>query len=387
MSSQTRARVFAAIVDSRMKLNASGASMDATERHSLLAAWEELEPHCDSSPFRSSLWQAAWLANLPLDQPLYKVTVHHGDVLIALGVLGLGRSGTWPLTRASASLHATGSNEQDTVFIEQNGFLVRRGYEGVAIPAAIEYLAESRPEVDEFHFDGIDSPEDYLRFAQSTGLIVSDYRMAAPYVDLAAIRTAGKSYMETLNKKARYAVRSARLGYSEKYGPLQVELAANINSALQTLSCIASLNKQRHQGRGARSSFQNEFFLRFHQDLVRRGFASGFAQLLTVTAGQTPVGHLYLFCYRNRIAFYQCGYDYSLLGARAQPGYAALATAIEHYLAAGCDAFDFLAEATPYKLKLAQSSRDMAWLRLRRPSLRNRLTEAARGWWRRPVRR
>ncbi|MEZ5512883.1 MAG: GNAT family N-acetyltransferase [Steroidobacteraceae bacterium] len=354
----------------------------AGEHDSVLKAWTELEPHCRASAFTSHHWIGNWLANLPTSLRLHKLMVRRDQQVVALGILARGRDGKWPLRRRVASLHATGSEQFDCIFVEQNGFLVRRGLEQSVIAAVLRHTFESLPNVEQFRFDALEEPDEYLRAARAERLIVSDSRMAAPYVDLASIRNAGGEYLDSLPKKARYAVRSARTAYAAQFGPLRVTPAPSVEAALEVFSRLSRLNTVRQELRGQESSFEREFFQKFHRSLIARTFASGFVELLTMTAGEVVVGHLYLFRHRNSIVFYQCGFDYRLLGARAQPGYAVLSLAIEHYLAAGCDAFDFLAEASLYKLRLAQATRDMTWLLFRRPTLRNKLEARARRWWR-----
>jgi len=366
-------------VSAATALLAHSEPLEFVAREACLRDWAALEPDCNASAFLSSPWVGAWLATLPAEQPLRKLIVTRADEIVALGVFGSGFDGRWPRRRHSFYLHATGDADYDSIFIEQNGLLVRQGYEAEATSVALRHLFESQRAVEQFRFDAVEAPDGFLQAARSADLIVSDFRMAAPYVDLASLRESGSGYVESLGKKARYAVRSACAAYAERFGALSVDVAT-AESAPEILERLGTLSKARHQGHGNASVFQRPFFNQFHTRLIGSAGANNLVELLTVRAGNVDIGHLYLLRHRNRISFYQCGYDYALLDQRAQPGYAVLSLAIEHYLQAGYAAFDFLAEATPYKLRLARASRDMAWLRFRRPTLRNRLEEIGRQW-------
>jgi CelD/BcsL family acetyltransferase involved in cellulose biosynthesis len=98
---------------------------------------------------------------------------------------------------------------------------------------------------------------------------------------------------------------------------------------------------------------------------VRRTFPSGGTQLLRISAGEV-VGVIYSFIRRGKVYFYQSGLRYTD-DKRLSPGMVANAGAINHFLAAGCREYDFLAGNAQYKKSLSTHSRELDWLVLQRP--------------------
>jgi CelD/BcsL family acetyltransferase involved in cellulose biosynthesis len=109
--------------------------------------------------------------------------------------------------------------------------------------------------------------------------------------------------------------------------------------------------------------------LEFHRTLIRQAFAKGSIQLLRVAAGEETIGILYNFVKNGKIYFFQSGFRYGS-DKHLKPGLVTHALAINHYLNAGFNDYDFLAGDAQYKRSLAKDCRQMAWVVFQRPRVK-----------------
>jgi CelD/BcsL family acetyltransferase involved in cellulose biosynthesis len=348
------------------------------DRAALLRDWAELEPTARSSCFTSVAWVRTWLEALPPDIPLYVARAMRGDVLVALAVFGRGLVRTKLGARDTLHLHTTGDSRFDRLCVEMNGLLVRAADELQATETIVETITTEMPEIDCVVWPALRDGRLVEAAARRCGWLVDCHATDAPYVDLAELRRGSHIYREVLKKKARYAVRQATRRYTDTFGVARVVEATNEEEASAALAQLAHWSRTRWASTRTESAFGEPFFEQFHQQLVATQFGTGLPRLLRVHFGDVCAGIVYVLEHRGWCAFYQCGYDYALLGDRAQPGYAVLPLVIEHLGAAGHNAFDFLGEGTHYKRMLATLTRDFVSLTLMRPTLRNQAERYAR---------
>ncbi len=352
------------------------------ERAALIDEWAALEPHCDPSCFIASPWIATWLESLPASQRLWAVRARAGDTLVALGVYGASRrrvAGRW---RSALLLHATGDPRLDVIRIEGNALLARRGIEADCAAAVWRALVDDDVAWGAVGLPGVAASDPMLAAAVADRWVVESARLDAPYVDFAALRERYTCYRDALDKKARYTLRTAEKTYEQAFGSLRVEVPSTEAQALERLAELALLSQRRWRRAGEASAFDSEYFRTFHERLLSAAWRSGYARLFSVLAGETLIGHVYAFEQRGWISFYQCGYDYELLGADAQPGYATLGTLLEYCFRSGARAFDFLGDAVHYKRVLSTHRREFVWAEALRPSLAARAEYGGRRLWR-----
>jgi hypothetical protein len=349
-----------------------------TDRGALLDAWASTERALQPSAFLSSIWIGALLDTLPNNFPMFVASFADETKVLGLSVLGRAQVATRLGAVDTLTLHATGVPAFDRIHIELNGLLIDSRFAEDAAVSLCALIEQDMPDVNALHLPGMSDSSGFVRWGQRTGWIVDEAVVSAPYVDLRKVRDDGCDYVGQLQKKARYAVRTARRRYQSRYGELRVVPVEGAEDCVAALSQLEHWSRVRWASTGGRSAFESEFFCSFHRTVLRRAAASATAQLLNVFAGETLLGCLYTLNSNGWVCFYQGGYDYSLLGEDAQPGFAVLPTVIEFCAARGDIGFDFLAHASQYKRDLATASRELTWATLGRPTVRNRLARAAR---------
>lgn len=272
----------------------------------------------------------------------------------------------------------------DQPWIEQNGFL---GGEPADFSAHMGQLLDrlaAEQDWDELRLGGMSErdAQESMRLAGRAGLSVRLVIEQPTFdVDLEDVRTRhGGDYLSALSANTRQQLRRSRRLAEQRFGTLQVDLAASTEEALAWLDRTAPLHRARWAGASGESSesgFDNPAFVAFHRRLISHGFDAGAIEYLHVRAGDTTLAYLYNFVADNRVQFYLSGVDHRIDPA-LRPGLLAHWAAIERAFAAGRASYDFLAGDARYKRSLSTGSGRTLWLVLQRPRWRLKLEQAGR---------
>jgi CelD/BcsL family acetyltransferase involved in cellulose biosynthesis len=187
--------------------------------------------------------------------------------------------------------------------------------------------------------------------------------LAAPYVDLASLRAAGRDYLQTLGSNTRYQLRRSQRAYAGT-GELVLSRASSVAEALAFLDGLAALHQAAWISRGRPGAFAEPWFVRFHQALIERGFDRGEIALLRLAAAGRVVGFLYNYEMRGASLAYQSGFDYASAAHHQRPGLTCHHLAIMDAATRGMDRYDFLAGEDRYKRNLADASAMLHWAEL-----------------------
>ena len=342
--------------------------------------WRELDQRSGCSFFQSWAWIGTWLEALPPEVPRSLLRARavdaRGDRTVGLGVLcdrALRRHSI--LGSRALFLNCTGRPELDELTIEYNGFLSEQGLEAQVTRHCLEFL-RSQDEWDELYLDGWHRLDLLASLETDEQQPVTRARRPCHYVNLRALRECGRDYAEGLPKTTRYNLRRSLRDYG-KLGELKFEVAASTEEAQAFLAELKGLHQRSWMARGQPGSFANAFFDRFHQDLVRRHFATGVIQLARVRVADRAVGCLYNFVHRGYVYHYQSGLDFEI-DSRLSPGLVCHGYAVPFNRDAGQHTYDFMAGGYGYKKELAPDSVDMLWLVVQQPRLKFRIE----GWLR-----
>lgn len=263
----------------------------------------------------------------------------------------------------------TGSAAHDSLFIEHNGVLLRRGAEAV-LPAALRALCRRAPVI----LSGVDDV--HLAAARGAGRVLIDAERMAPQVDL----TGGGEVLDRLSANARGQVRRAlRL-----YGDPAIAAAPDPATALAWFAAMLPLHEARWAKLGKQGAFAGAVLRRFHEGLIAHGHGAGGVDMLRVTAGADTVGYLYNFRHGGHVLAYQSGFA-PAPSPRHKPGLVSHVLAIGHYRAAGAVLYDLLAGAQRYKTTLSGGhGQALYWLtlypRAHPAGLARQGMHALRGW-------
>ncbi len=303
--------------------------------------WQALEAAADGGFFRSWAFLGCQADSRFSGARLLSVT--EGGADHALALIGAANG--------SACLNETGNKVADSIFIEWNGMLVRRGHDSVLAPALAHALRIAGP----LTLSGIDTTT--LAAAQVAGWLDLRQTRFAPCLDL---QPASTCFLATLSPNARAQIRrSIRL-----FGPdLQLVRAETLREAHEFFEEMVALHQATWQARGKPGAFAEDSIRRFHHALIDRTWPSRQTDLLRIATLSRHIGTLYNFVHNGRVLSYQSGFHYGT-DKREKPGLACHTLAINHYTSRALQSYDFLAGPDRYKKTLASSGNNLHWARL-----------------------
>jgi CelD/BcsL family acetyltransferase involved in cellulose biosynthesis len=335
--------------------------------------WRDLVRTSKCSVFLTAEWIEAWLEVFGRDLCPKILMFRSDQEPVGICLLVRNRAGLVPVKRIW--LNAAGEPSEDTTYIEYNNVVARAGWETPVSEAAAKYI--ERETWDELFLTGFANGTTYDILKNSVGAArLTEKHHPTHYVDLAAIRKAGVSYVNFLTGKSGKHLRE-NLRYYAASGTLAIKSAQDVPEALAMLDELAELSRKRWAEAARRSIFCSSRFVAFHRLLIGKCFDLGRIQLMRVTAGEQVIGVVYNLVHLRKVCFYQCGYSYSA-EKRLSPGRATLALVIQQCLNAGYDDFDFLSGESKYKESMATGSRSMVWATLSRGGVKLRVLDALR---------
>lgn len=346
----------------------------APDEAALAPLWRDLEAQADPPFFLSWFWIGTWLSLLDARPMLLTGRVDGRLVLTALLVRSRTRAmRVWPLR--ALRLHTTGDPGQDVITIEYNGFLVAREWQGRAETAALAFLTGRGAGCDELHLRNV---PDTLAPLLPPGLLVQEAaRKPSWRVDLDAVRSGGRPYLDGLSANTRQQIRRSLRLYEGRDGPLTATRAPSVAEASTFLAGLKELHQPYWEARGEKGAFGHPFFVRFLERLVERALPAEAIELVRIGSADKAIGYLVNFRYHGGVYAYLSGFRYEA-DAKLKPGLVSHALCIETHVLEGAGIYDFMAGENRYKASLGQPGPDMLYLVARPQSLPARLELAAR---------
>ncbi len=338
--------------------------------------WLDLERRAVPPFFLSWDWIGCWVREAALHPPIL-IGRAEGRVVL-LGILTPStRRVLRSITVDGLQLHMTGEPQQDVITIEYNGFLVEHDLIGKIEAGAVAFLlggiAIEGHKRQELHLKNI--PAALERSVRASGFHFREVQLKPSWrIDLAAIRAAGKSYLDCLSANTRQQIRRSMRLY-EKRGQLDIARARDVPEALSFLDGLKELHQSYWISRGEPGGFSYPFFERFQKRLIQTCLSHGTVEILRVSAGSDVIGYLYNLVYRRHVYAYQTGFHYES-DPRLKPGLVSHSLCIDRHLQDGSDVYDFMAGAARYKANLGEPGPDMLYLLADRPIWPLRLESA-----------
>jgi CelD/BcsL family acetyltransferase involved in cellulose biosynthesis len=257
----------------------------------------------------------------------------------------------------SVFLNATGMAAAPTPLAEFNDVLHVPAYRE-AIGSDLALLLMRRPWSRCF-LSGYEEGSLCAALAESMASAAVEHETrAAPYVDIAALEP--RSFDAALSGSTGTQVRKNRRLYESQFGPLAVRPASSLDEALQFFEEMSRLHLVRWEAQGESSTLASPLVRDFHHRLIRRLWAEGQVELVRVGSADTVIGYLYNYVFRDKVFFFQSGFDYQLDPQRS-PGMLTHVLAVEHYRQRELREYDFLAGDARYKRSLANRHRALRW--------------------------
>jgi CelD/BcsL family acetyltransferase involved in cellulose biosynthesis len=340
----------------------------------LQTLWTELETRSDCAFFLTWDWIGTWLSTTPDLSPLL-LSVYDSSRVVALALFQPARIQRRAHANRALLLHRSGKPSEDLVTIEYNGILVDRLYTRRVESCIFLFLKEAQissgdsPRWQEIHV-GLAANSVAERARAAKLVVVETSRQPSWFVDLAAIRTDGKQYLDTLSANTRYQIRRA-IGMYQKFGPINARAAASVDEALHFFEELKTLHQMTWTQRGLPGSFSSSHFEDFHRTLLGRCIERGCAEIVRVTAGSHLIGQLYNFIRNGHVYAYQTGFSYEG-DPKLKPGLVGHSMCLERHIRNGDLIYDFMAGGARYKSNLGIRGPDMTYYIFQRNTLTSR---------------
>jgi CelD/BcsL family acetyltransferase involved in cellulose biosynthesis len=265
---------------------------------------------------------------------------------------GVGRR-RGPFLVRTLHLGTAGEPHGEGVYVEYNRLLVDVR-DRAAFARAVIATVHRQSRWEELRLDGF-VPEDAeaLRAAEPR---LRSTRLPCPVMDLGAVRADGGTVLDHLRSSVRWRIRRS----VRALGPVDVEWASDIGTALEIFDELVALHQARWAAAGRPGAFASGRVIAFHRDLIPAMLERDEVMLFRARAAGDTIGCLYGHVEDGRLLSYQSGFA-RFVDNRIKPGLAVHALCMEACLERGLSEYDLLAEADRYKQELATTQRELIW--------------------------
>ncbi len=316
----------------------------------LQVRWAALEVEADTRFFRGSSYLFC-NAVARFDNAMLVAVQENADGLgkdLAPYDLALGLFNRIP---GGATLHETGRPAWDSLFVEHNGFLVRRGCGRVVRPALKAILAHGRVRLSGICPQTLDA-------ARGLGFVQISAARFAPAIDIAQLHG---PFVDTISANTRAQIRRSMRGIGNG---LAIHRAHSVDQAQSDFAKLVDLHQASWQARGKPGAFADPAIVAFHAELIARAVPRHEVEVLRIASPTREIGYLYNFISNQRVMAYQSGFA-TAIDQHDKPGLTCHSMAIELHAAEGRHIYDFLAGDSQYKRSLAPSGGEtMVWATL-----------------------
>ncbi len=337
----------------------------------LQQAWKKIETRSDVHFFLSWRWIASWIE---VYHPRFlTVLCFYQGRTVAIGLFTY--SHVWRHRFVSSKqlrLHQTGIKTQDQIWIEYNDFIAEPEHRQAAVDCCLRQLLKQNRHWDELVLSLLSHDRANHIQQQLRGFEIIDEKIAYK-VDLAILRKQQRTILESLSSNTRYQISRSQRKYEAAFGKIILNRAQTPQQAIDLFHQAGCFHKLRWDDSG----FDNTDFCTFHEHLILHGHPHGEVDLLQISAGDQVIAILYNLIYQNRVYFYLSGIKYES-DRKFKPGFVAHCQAIQHYLNAGYDVYDFLGGQSQYKASLSTSSYKLSSLKCQRSRLRFKIENIMR---------
>lgn len=165
------------------------------------------------------------------------------------------------------------------------------------------------------------------------------------------------------NRRSQLRRRRRRLAREAGYRFLVWDDPLTLDRAMDRL---AELHRARFVPRGTGHAFGSAPYVGFHREIAARLMGEGALRLYCLEVGGALIAMLYCFRWRDRICYFQGGFDPAW--ARLAPGSVLFSHAIEHAIGEGAGVFDMLKGEYAYKKSLCNAESEMLGVDLIAPT-------------------
>jgi predicted ATP-grasp superfamily ATP-dependent carboligase/CelD/BcsL family acetyltransferase involved in cellulose biosynthesis len=340
---------------------------DVRALEALRPAWESLlsESSADE-PMLSPLWILPWWRVFgPLGgRRLSTLAFHDGARLVGLALLCVRTHRYRPgIPFRRVELLGTGEPEEDEICSQYLDVIAARGAEAEVAEAFAAALLEGAAGAwDEICLGALDGssgvvPAIAAAIQRRGGGADTFIAGASPLVELPATFP---EYLARISSSSRYLVNRSMRDFDRwADGEVELRVATAPGQIEEAKRVLVALHAARWPGGGV---FASPRFRAFHDAVMPALAERGALEIAWLTARGEPVVAAYNVVWGGRVYFYQSGRKLEV-PRFLRPGIAMHGHLIQHAIAAGRRAYDFLEGEARYKQRLATGSRPLVGLR------------------------
>ena len=191
-------------------------------------------------------------------------------------------------------------------------FIIKKGFENEAVNVFIKYLAV-RNGWHIINLTDMLSTSFNVKILQKVAtdnklVVEKSERATCPYIQLLPN---WEEYISGLSKNMRYNIKRRRQNL-EKTFKTRYFIWQDIGELEYAMERLSFLHKKRWGQKGGKHGFSSKEYNAFHQAVAREFAMKGWLQLSCLELDGEIAGMLYDYRYRNKIYYYQGGFDPSL---------------------------------------------------------------------------
>ena len=343
----------------------NGFEVEISHRYSiedLQRQWLFIEQGQSLPFFLTWAWISCWLDTYNPD--LVVITAKHENQIVAIGLFTCSLQTRHGFVKSRQyRLHQMGDPLLDQIWMEYNDFLCIDKYRVDAVNACIQALQQSEDNWDEIILSMMStSRANDIQEAVDGSRILLTSQCYSKSLD--SIEGKDPQYLATLKPNTRYQIRRSIRLYQQLHGDLQFKFAQSVDEALDLFHEAGKY----HVLRWDDSGYKNRQFILFHENLIKKSFASKSIDLIKVTSGKSTIGILYFYLVGRDVYFYLQGINYES-DQKLKPGLVAHALATQYYLDKGMRKYDYMGGYSQYKCQLSDPVEDLVTLCVQKPSL------------------
>jgi len=333
--------------------------------------WINLEEKSNPPFFLSWAWISTWISTY--SPKLITVTATFDNSIVAMGLFTASTEIRHKIIRShQLRLHQVGCKLKDQIWIEYNDFICSNKHRTNSVNACLKALQKK-----DFIWDEIiismqvekRSKEISAAFKHS----FLDESQPCYETELAQLQKSNDGYLKSLSKNTRHQISKATRLYKEKYGPLVTHTAHNLTEALRYFHEAGEF----HTRRWIDSGYKNSYFVKFHEELIKKNFNNNCINLHKIMAGERTIGILYFHLKGKKVYFYLQGLQ-TEVNPKLKPGLVAHSLVTQYYKDSGYESYDYMAGSSQYKTQLSKHKKNITSIKIRRPRLKFYLEDLAR---------
>lgn len=314
--------------------------------------WNNLLSNSTSdSIFLTWEWVSTWWKYFHENSSPWIITVRHPDTNQLLGIAPLAIKSIRNMVRFF---------DQTLIFIgngtaapDHLDFIIMKGYEDSIADIFSETIWDEQYNWNQIRFDGIASNSPVIhRLLQQHPITVKKIdRTICPFLSLP---DNWKTLYQSLSKNMRYSLGRFERRLDKDYPNIsqfkKITDPAEVKGFISTLVELHTASQKRKDNTGL---FIDQNMIDFHTELAGVFLRNGWLRSYTLDVGKTSIAALHCFQYKNRVSFYQSGFDQ--FWQRYSPGTQIMAHAIKEAIKENNNIFDFLRGDEDYKYKWTES--------------------------------